>query len=149
MSYFPENTNFRVRNTLVAGRLDYPVLSGTWDPNLVSDNTPGHVQFTNIAVVSAFYTIVDKNVSMDIRFTADVLAAPADVVGYIAISPPIVPLAAGNNAVGALTTLSQVGLFGNLFQNNPSQIIIQVANVAGNINVPGAVLQMLGAYRLQ
>lgn len=141
--------SFRVQNTLVAARLEYPVLSGTWNPSLVSQNTPGHVQFTNINIVSAFYTIVNKNVTFDIQFLADVTAAPADVIGYISIAPPIVPLAVGNNAVGALTTVSQVGLFGNVTQNLPREMIINIVNAGANINVPGAMLQVLGAYKLQ
>jgi hypothetical protein len=42
------SSNFEIKNTIVAGKLTFPVVSDTYNPIIVADNSPGKIQFTNI-----------------------------------------------------------------------------------------------------
>lgn len=137
--------DFKVSNTVVAKRLTIPVYSAQWVPTYSSPIVPGQIQFTNFNTVSAYYTQVENIVDVRIRFTCDVSAPAAEVSGQITITPPVSHLLMPNYSVGAVTTLSQVGLFGNLTQSGQN-IAATMVNAGGVINVPGAVMQLLGSY---
>lgn len=139
--------SFQVFNNTTAGQLTYPVLSGTYTPTLSSPNSPGQIQFTNFNVLTAFYTQVDKVISLNIRFTANVSAPGGEFSGLINVTPPVYNIKSNNDVVGAVTTLSQVGLFGNLSASG-NTIVVNMVNAAGNINVNNALLQIISSYQV-
>lgn len=137
--------DFKVLNTVVADKLTIPVYSAQWSPTYSSPITPGQVQFTNFQTVAAFYTQVGNVVDVRIRFTCDVAAPAGELPGQILVSPPVPHLKTPNYTVGAITTLSQVGLFGNMSQNGQS-LVASMVNAAGVISITGAVMQLIGSY---
>lgn len=139
--------SFQVFNSTTSGKLTYPVLSGTYTPLISSPNLPGQIQFTNITLLSAFYTQVNDIISLNIRFTVDVSAPAAEVSGIINIIPPVYNIKSNNDIVGAITTINQVGLFGNLSASG-NAIVVNMINAAGVINVNNAVFQIISSYQV-
>lgn len=136
---------FNVQNTSVAAQLVHPVYSSTsWTPAFVAANPPGSIQFTNFNVVASYFTQVDKVVNFSIRFTVNVAAPGSEASGSFTFTPPV-PRLVTNFNVGAITTLSQVGLFGNIGQSG-QLLQANMVNAAGVINVVGAVMQLIGSY---
>lgn len=139
--------SFQVFNNTTSGQLTYPVLSGTYTPTLSSPNSPGQIQFTNFNVLTAFYTQVNDVINLNIRFTADVSAPVGEISGIINVTPPVYNIKSNNSVVGAITTISQVGLFGNLAASG-NTIVVNMFNAAGPINVNNAVLQVISSYQV-
>lgn len=136
---------FNVQNTSIAAQLVNPVYSSTsWTPVFVAANPPGSIQFTNFNVVAAYFTQVDKVVNFSVRFTVNVAAPASEATGSFTFTPPV-PRLVSNFNVGAITTLSQVGLFGNIGQTG-QLLQANMVNAAGVINVVGAQMQLLGSY---
>ena len=136
--------DFHVANTTVAQSLAAPAYSATWTPIITLPNLPGTIQFSNPHVLAAFYTQVGSVVSISIRMTVDVSAPGAEFSGTLLVSPPVRDISA-DAIVGAMTTLSQVGLFGNIDKQG-NDIGVQVVNAAGALNLTGAVFQVIGSY---
>lgn len=140
-------TDFKVSNTNIAKSLEFPIVSERYIPTFSSPNPPGTIEFTNFELLGAFYTQVGKNISFSIKFTVDVSAPASEFTGIIFLSPPVRNIVS-DYTVGALTTISQVGLFGNLSSQN-NNIQVDVRNAVGVINVPGVIMQVLGSYSIE
>lgn len=133
-----------IKNTTVANSTTKPTYSSYWDPIITAPSIPGKIQFSNISIVSAFFTQIDNVVSINIRLQVDVEAPGGEQTGLLLVVPPVHSVES-QSAIGAMTTLSQIGLFGNL-NTNGSSISIDVVNAAGVISVINGILQVLGSY---
>lgn len=139
--------SFQVFNSATSGQLTYPVLSGTYTPTLSSPNSPGQIQFTNFNVLSAFYSQINDVISLNVRFTANASAPGGESSGVINVTPPVYNIKSNNSIVGAITTISQVGLFGNLAASG-NTVIVNMVNAAGPINVVNGVFQIISSYQV-
>lgn len=141
-------SDFAISNTVVADQLVNPVYGASWNPVFTSQNLPGTIQFSNFNVQSAHYTQIDKVVTINVRLTCNVDAPGGEPSGQMQFTPPVFNITTANSAIGAMTTLSQVGFFGNLSKTGQA-LIVDCVNVVGIINVPNAVIQVLGSYMVQ
>lgn len=138
-------SEFKIVSTETAGNVSFPLTYGTFTPTYAPDTSPSLVQLSNFNTLSAFYTQVGNIVSVNIRFTVDVSAPLGESIGYIAITPPVRHVMSADDVVGAVTTISQVGLFGNISGQGDS-ILCSLINAAGTLSISGAQMQLLGSY---
>ncbi len=138
--------SFSVRNTTVAKSLVFPVVGAMFTPILTSPNTPGDVQLTNFAVVSAYYKQVGHVVSVSLKFTVHVEAVGLETNATVIIPPPVYHVVP-SSGVGLALTLDKPGFFGTMGTLG-TNLVGNLLNVSGPFS-GNVELEILGMYNMK